>query len=372
VYVINCLRLPEDEIAFGYGPCRPCITTSTHPSKPPGLIAALKLDICSIGHRMEPFDTTSRIHACARAVRVVRPSRRTGFPTSTTSSPTICTSLRKSQDYSERLFFVAGSADPGVLLSACCFRAGREPCPLRFGFDFGDPSTSTCVRRLSSRFTLNSITCWRTFSGAILRACRVGSRALRAVAGQARGAIQAVAPDVANGSCSCPEHPLPEFMQLCKLRMSSIDTIHFNGMNTSLEALAVGTPVVTLPKGLHRAGQQRGRTRRPCIGRWKFQTAWRRMSALRRHRCADCSDRGLRGHLKRAILERSGVLFESAPTVRDSNAFARNRIGASGSIKRLPDNRPHWPPDSVWREALESRDNARSRREHRSAREWRA
>jgi protein O-GlcNAc transferase len=42
------------------------------------------------------------------------------------------------------------------------------------------------------------------------------------------------------------------FLALLRLADVALDTIHFNGMNSSLEALAMGTPVVTLPKHLQR------------------------------------------------------------------------------------------------------------------------
>ncbi len=43
-----------------------------------------------------------------------------------------------------------------------------------------------------------------------------------------------------------------QFLALLRLADVALDTIHFNGMNSSLEALAMGTPVVTLPKHLQR------------------------------------------------------------------------------------------------------------------------
>src|SRR6185312_10657222 len=45
-----------------------------------------------------------------------------------------------------------------------------------------------------------------------------------------------------------------DYLNLIALADVMLDTVHFNGMNTSLEAFAVGTPVVTLP-----AAFQRGR-----------------------------------------------------------------------------------------------------------------
>jgi protein O-GlcNAc transferase len=42
------------------------------------------------------------------------------------------------------------------------------------------------------------------------------------------------------------------FMQLLRVADVILDTVHFNGMNTSLQAFAAGTPVVTLPGKLQR------------------------------------------------------------------------------------------------------------------------
>jgi predicted O-linked N-acetylglucosamine transferase (SPINDLY family) len=49
-----------------------------------------------------------------------------------------------------------------------------------------------------------------------------------------------------------------EFVELIAVSDVMLDTLHFNGMNTSLEALAVGTPVVTLPGALQRGRRTTG------------------------------------------------------------------------------------------------------------------
>jgi hypothetical protein len=54
-----------------------------------------------------------------------------------------------------------------------------------------------------------------------------------------------------------------------------LDTLHFNGMNSSLEALAVGLPVVTLPTQL-----QRGRHTRAMYLKLVSPTVWRRVRAI--------------------------------------------------------------------------------------------
>lgn len=61
------------------------------------------------------------------------------------------------------------------------------------------------------------------------------------------------------------------FMQLLELADVVLDSIHFNGMNTTLQAFAVGTPVVTLPgrfqRGRHTQAMYRKMGIHDCIAR---------------------------------------------------------------------------------------------------------
>ncbi len=96
-----------------------------------------------------------------------------------------------------------------------------------------------------------------------------------------------------------------------------LDPVHFNGMNSSLESFAVGTPVVTLPTLL-----QRGR---------HTQAMYRRMGIV------DCiarngedyidiavrlgTDRAHAREVRERILARNGVLFENPEVVREFERF---------------------------------------------------
>jgi predicted O-linked N-acetylglucosamine transferase (SPINDLY family) len=107
------------------------------------------------------------------------------------------------------------------------------------------------------------------------------------------------------------------FMQLLDLADVVLDSIHFNGMNSSLQALAVGVPVVTLPGRF-----QRGR---------HTQAMYRKMGML------DCIATsaahyvelavGIATHpdyaesLRRRILARHHVLFEDARVVSEFERF---------------------------------------------------
>lgn len=59
-------------------------------------------------------------------------------------------------------------------------------------------------------------------------------------------------PELAGRIQFLPRQPYPRYLQLIGIADVMLDTLHFNGMTTSLEALAVGTPVITLPTGLQR------------------------------------------------------------------------------------------------------------------------
>jgi predicted O-linked N-acetylglucosamine transferase (SPINDLY family) len=107
------------------------------------------------------------------------------------------------------------------------------------------------------------------------------------------------------------------FLQLLQVADVCLDTPHFNGMNSSLEALSMGTPVVTWPSGL-----QRGR---------HTYAMYRAMN------CLDCvardlsdyvdiavrigSDPNLRQALRARILQNHEVLYENRDVVRGFERF---------------------------------------------------
>ena len=105
-----------------------------------------------------------------------------------------------------------------------------------------------------------------------------------------------------------------------------LDTLHFNGMNTSLEAFAAGTPVVTLPtefqRGRHTAGMYRRMKIDDAIAR-DAEDYVRIAVALGRER-----DR--RDALRRQIRERSAVLFEDGHVVREFERFFREALQVRG------------------------------------------
>jgi protein O-GlcNAc transferase len=107
------------------------------------------------------------------------------------------------------------------------------------------------------------------------------------------------------------------FMQLLSLADVILDSLHFNGMNSSLQAFAVGTPVVTLPgrlqRGRHTQAMYRAMEIQDCIA---SDTAGYVEIALRIAR-----DRTYAELLRERILSRNHRLFEDARVVREFQRF---------------------------------------------------
>src|SRR5262249_49817571 len=57
----------------------------------------------------------------------------------------------------------------------------------------------------------------------------------------------AVMPDVVDRLLFLPRQNPVDYVALITVADVMLDTLHFNGMNSSLDAMCVGTPVVTLP-----------------------------------------------------------------------------------------------------------------------------
>ncbi len=123
-----------------------------------------------------------------------------------------------------------------------------------------------------------------------------------------RGAM----PDVADRVVFLPRMNGDDYLSLIACADVMLDTVHFNGMNTSLEAFAVGTPVVTLPgafqRGRHTQAMYRKMGLEECIVHGTREYVDR---ALRLANDAD-----YRAAVRDRILENNAVLFEDAAVVR--------------------------------------------------------
>jgi predicted O-linked N-acetylglucosamine transferase (SPINDLY family) len=114
------------------------------------------------------------------------------------------------------------------------------------------------------------------------------------------------------------------YLALLRLSDVALDTIHFNGMNSSLEALAMGTPVVTWPGRLQRGRHTQAMYRRmelsECVA---GDVAAYVDIAVRIGTEPDC-----RQALSRSILDRSPVLFENQRVVQEFERFFQQALPA--------------------------------------------
>ena len=123
------------------------------------------------------------------------------------------------------------------------------------------------------------------------------------------------------------------FMQLLCLADVVLDTVHFNGMNSSLQAFAAGTPVVTLPgrlqRGRHTLAMYRKMGIEDCIAadsREYIDIAVR-----------VASDRAYAEVVRRRILARNHVLFEDIRVVQEFERFFVDALAAM-----QPQNAEAW------------------------------
>jgi protein O-GlcNAc transferase len=101
-----------------------------------------------------------------------------------------------------------------------------------------------------------------------------------------------------------------------------LDTVHFNGMNTSLEAFAVGTPVVTMPATFQRGRHTQAMYRRMGLG--DLIAADARSYVDMAVRLANDPDH--RAEVSRRILGANRALFEDELVVREFERFFRTAV----------------------------------------------
>lgn len=124
-------------------------------------------------------------------------------------------------------------------------------------------------------------------------------------------------PDVSNRIRFLPGMNQEDFLALIAVCDVMLDTIYFNGMNTSLEAFAVGTPVVTMPTLLQRGRHTYGMYKHMGMGECTAWTPEQYVSiALRLG-----TDINFRGEVKAKILLRNAALYEDMEVVREFERF---------------------------------------------------
>jgi protein O-GlcNAc transferase len=130
-----------------------------------------------------------------------------------------------------------------------------------------------------------------------------------------------------------PFMPFERFMQLLGLADVILDSLHFNGMNSSLQAFAIGTPVVTLPgrlqRGRHTQAMYRVMGIHDCIA-----TSPRQYVDIAQ-RIASHAE--IRDNLRQRILACNHLLFEDGRVVAEFERFfidaVEQRFG-SPSVRR--------------------------------------
>jgi predicted O-linked N-acetylglucosamine transferase (SPINDLY family) len=120
-------------------------------------------------------------------------------------------------------------------------------------------------------------------------------------------------PDVASRVIFLPRMGSGDYLSLIAMSDVMLDTVHFNGMNTSLEAFSQGTPVVTWPgefqRGRHTQAMYRKLEITECIA--ESAKAYVEL-ALR-----IANDPVYRAGLHARILERCDCLFRDARVIAE-------------------------------------------------------
>ena len=138
-------------------------------------------------------------------------------------------------------------------------------------------------------------------------------------------------PDVAHRVTFLPPQSQPDFMNLLEIADVMLDIPHFNGMNSTLEAFSVGTPVVTLPGQLQRTRHGYGMYRKmgisDCIAE---NDAHYGKICLRL-----ANDPAFREEVRAKILAKSFLLYEDENVVAEFSRFFQD-ITSSMKNYNLP------------------------------------
>jgi protein O-GlcNAc transferase len=126
-----------------------------------------------------------------------------------------------------------------------------------------------------------------------------------------RRRIAQVGPEVVGRIRFLRQMPLADFLSLVTVSDVMLDPLHYSGGNTSLEAFALGTPIVTWPgefmRGRHTHGFYKLMDLDDCVASDHEDYV---EIALRLGR-----DKDFRRHVTRRVLDRVPALFEHAPSV---------------------------------------------------------
>ncbi len=138
-------------------------------------------------------------------------------------------------------------------------------------------------------------------------------------------------PEVADRITFLPQMPRLDFMNLLKVADVNLDPFHFSGGNSTHEALALGSPVVTLPGDFMRGRVSLGLYRR--MGYEELVCADVDDYVAKALRLA--RDEKWRGQVQDAIRGRSAILFDNIEMVREFEAFIAAAVAAAGRGEKL-------------------------------------
>jgi predicted O-linked N-acetylglucosamine transferase (SPINDLY family) len=126
-----------------------------------------------------------------------------------------------------------------------------------------------------------------------------------------------------------PSQPYASYLKLLESADVILDTIHFNGQNTTLEALALNMPVVTMPGRF-----QRGRHTLGMYAAMGFTgLVAQSIAELADLAVKVANDAAFRDACRAEIAARSGVLFENADIVRGFEQAFDAMLAHAGALQ---------------------------------------
>jgi protein O-GlcNAc transferase len=137
--------------------------------------------------------------------------------------------------------------------------------------------------------------------------------------------LESVQPGISDRIIVTPRRPEAGFLALLRAADVVLDTPHFNGMNSSLEAFAMGTPIVTLPGEF-----QRGRHTQAMYQAMGIDDGVARDDDDYVDRAvAIAGDPDRRRNLAARILERCDALFGRDDVIREFERFFETAYAAA-------------------------------------------
>jgi len=133
-------------------------------------------------------------------------------------------------------------------------------------------------------------------------------------------------PDVLSRIRILPRMPRDEYLALVAVADVVLDTLHYGGgANTVYDAVAVGTPMITLPGEFHRSRWAAAVNRR--LGLHQLIASTPQEYVAKAVEVASNTD--LRQALRRQILEAGAELFEDEAVVREHDEYFSQAIAAT-------------------------------------------